>query len=188
MGGKDAFSHAIEAIFSRIISNYPQNVIDSVVILRDRDTDQEKDILATLKNALHKELSLSNHSTSVYSDVIDGTQVSINITPVIIPFDDCGAIESLLLEAIREVNSEGALIADEACRYIDGLVKNPDIGRIYLKHEREAVKAKYAAAIAATNPGHSTGLFQDLVFSCPWEKSECVQRHFSVVLNAITGK
>ena len=85
--------------------------------------------------------------------------------------------EALLERIIKASSNSDMLVAD----FFAGS------GRIYLKHNREAVKAKYAAAIAATNPGHSTGLFQDLVLSCPWEDSEYVKRHFDVVLNAVTG-
>ena len=122
-----------------------------------------------------------------YSDSIDGEEIKINVTPVLIPFNDCGAIESLLMASIRDENTEGHIIVDEACTYIDGLVNNPRVGQLYLTHAREIIKAKFAATIAATNPGHSTGLFQDLVMSCPWENSEYVKTHFDVIVNAVTS-
>jgi len=186
VAGKDAFDLPIATILDKFISAYPFDPVNSIVILRDRDTDTEESVLAHISALFCNKVTLSNHSTSVYSESIDGEEVRINITPVLIPFNDCGAIESLLMASIREENTEGQIIVDEACSYIDGLVNNHDVGQLYLTHAREIIKAKFAATIAATNPGHATGLFQDLVMSCPWEKSEYVKSHFDVIVHAVT--
>lgn len=187
VAGKDSFDYAIKVAVDKFIASYPSSPVDSLVILRDRDTDSEEAILSHFSNIFDNKVVLSNQRTAIYSSNIDGIDINTKITPVIIPFDDCGAIESLLMASIHDANSEGEIIADEACKYIDLLVDNPDIGQIYLRHEREIIKAKFAATIAATNPGHSTGLFQDLVLSCPWEASEYVKSHFDIIVNAVTS-
>ena len=186
VAGKDAFGQAIKTIFNKFVGSYPSDPIDSIVIIRDRDTDSESEILSNFNGSFGCGANLVNRETSIISKQVDDEEVRVKVTPVIIPFDDCGAIESLLMKAIAESNDEGRIVVDDACKYVDGLTENPGIGQIYLKHDREVIKAKYAATIAVTNPGHSTGLFQDLVLSCPWEQSEYVKRHFDVVLNAIT--
>lgn len=55
-------------------------------------------------------------------------------------------------------------------------------------HERLILKAKYAATLAATNPSHSTALFQDMVMLCPWETSAFIKTHFDVMVKAISSE
>lgn len=188
VSGKDSFGSAISTILDKFVRNYPNASVDSIVLLRDRDVDTDESILRSFSTNFADKVTLVNKESSTYTDCIDGCDVSIKITPVIIPFDDCGAIESILMNAIREANSEGSIIVEEACKYIDVLANHDGVGQVYLKHVREIVKAKYAATIAATNPGHSTALFQDLVLSCPWETSTSVKNHFDVVLKAVSSE
>lgn len=188
VGGKDRFNSAITTILEKFVGDYPEDPVNSVVVLRDKDTDDESQILLQLSKQFKGKVQLQNKTTSVYSDNIDGIDVNINITPVIIPFDDCGAIESVLMEAVRESGAEASIIVEEACKYINGLLEHHEVGHQYLRHEREGVKAKFAATIAATSPGHSTGQFQELVMSCPWETSACVKQHFDVIVDAVTSK
>lgn len=186
VAGKDSFDAAIQTILNKFVDNYPSDPINSLVLLRDRDMDRDEAILSRFESSFENKISLQNKASTIYSRLVDGENVRIRVTPVIIPFDDCGAIESLLMASVRDHSREGQIVVDEACRYIDCLNGNPEIGQAYLRHEREIVKAKFAATIAATNPGHATGLFQDLVLSCPWERSEYVKKHFDVALKAIS--
>lgn len=188
VAGKDSFAHAISTILEKFVSDFPASPVDSIVILRDRDSDGEQCILQNFASFFGNKVDLINKETSIYNDFFDGIEINVKITPVIIPFEDCGAIESLLMDSVREANTEGSIIVNEACKYIDSLLKHPDVGHLYLKHTREVVKAKYAATIAATNPGHSTSLFQDMVMSCPWETSASVKKHFDVIAKAITSE
>ena len=111
----------------------------------------------------------------------------MKITPVIIPFSEEGAIETLLMNAIQEKSEAGKIIVSEAKKYISTLQANSTVTAEYLNHNRLILKSKYSATIAATNPDHSTGLFQDLVMTCPWEKSTYVSTHLDVVAEAITS-
>ena len=67
------------------------------------------------------------------------------------------------------------------------MIEAGKVGIKYLASRRLILKAKYSAVIAVTNPDHSTGLFQDMVMACPWEKSPHVQEHFDVITRAVTS-
>ena len=187
VAGKDCFDIAISTIINKLIVDYPSDPVNSIVILRDRDEDDEATILNHFSEQFDGLGNLANKCASIYSREIDGTDVSIKVTPVIIPFEDCGAIESVLMESVRDANSEGKIIVEEACKYIDRLKEEYNIGNSYLKHNRDIVKAKYSATIAATNPSHSTALFMDLALACPWETSPCVKKHFDVIVGAVSS-
>ncbi len=187
VGGKDAFSETVSILLDKIIGTYPFDPVNSIVIMRDRDNESDSEILSQMQRWISSDRILTNKSRTVWHKEIEGTQVSINITPLIIPFSEDGAIETVLMHSISERDAEGAVVVDEANSYIDKLRSRPEIGTNYLTHDRLILKARYASIIAVTNPGHSTSLFRDMVMLYPWEKSEHVKEHFDVILGAISS-
>lgn len=187
VGGKDCFDTAISTIFSKFIEDFPFDPIDSIVIVRDRDNDTTSEAISTIQGWLPKSVELNNKISTTWVDEIEGYNLAIKITPVVIPFSEEGAIETLLMRSIEEQDREGELIVQGANAYIDNLLAAPEIGAKYLHHGRLILKARYSAVIAATNPGHSTGLFRDMVMTCPWEESVYVKEHFDVIANAVSS-
>lgn len=185
VAGKDSFEAAVRVIFDKIIQDFPIDPIDSVVLVADRDHDDVESRISDIQTWLPCEANLSNKSTESLQVIVDEQVVNIRLTPVIIPFDQDGAIETLLMSAIKESGEAGEQVVSAACEYVTDLADNKKVKDAYLKHERLLLKATYDATIAITNPGHSTGLFQDMVMACPWEESEHVKQHFDVVEKAI---
>ncbi|MGN0357562.1 MAG: hypothetical protein ACI4E0_07095 [Blautia sp.] len=89
-----------------------------------------------------------------------------------------------MLEAIGDNGDDGAYIADSAREYIDKAVDHKLTE--FLKHQREITKAKFSAAVAITNPDHSTKRFQELVMSVAWEQSKSVEKIFKPILDLIS--
>lgn len=185
VGGKDAFQSAVSAIFDRLIGSYPFDPIDSVVVVEDRDDGLAEETVTAMEAWFPGSPALTNKAAAHWSAAIDGYPVSVDITPVVIPFSEQGAIETLLMGAVKGKGPEEAFIVSQANVYIDALVQSGALST-YLSHARLVTKARYAAVVAATNPEHSTALFQDLVMSCPWEQSPYVREHFDCVLSAIS--
>jgi hypothetical protein len=183
--GKDHFDKPVFEIL-RLISEFPFDAIDSIVVVRDRDNDEIEDILRKMNSWFDNNITLRNKTTSTFSRTIEDYDVSTQVTPVIIPFTEQGAIETIFKAAIEEEGEEEAFIVREADKYISTLVDSNKVGIKYLSSSRLILKAKYSAVISATNPDHSTGLFQDMVMACSWEKSQHVKEHFDVILNAVT--
>ena len=187
VGGKDSFSLVLSAIFKKFIQNYPFDPISSIVIVRDRDNDSIAEALREMQTWFPDGVELSNCRSTVWESETYGCRTTVNITPVLIPFNETGAIETLLIESIKEHGEEERAIVQEAGEYIRRLVSGGKSGLKYLSHQRLILKAKYSAVIAVTNPEHSTCLFQDMVMACPWEKSPYVREHFDVILSAISS-
>lgn len=186
VSGKDSFEQPVRSVL-RLIDAYPFTPIDSIVIVRDRDDDSVSQVLENMESWFGRLIRLENKKTVTLEREIDDCCVKTHITPVIIPFSEPGAIESILKNAIKEQGTEESVIVDEADKYISTLMETGFVGNKYLSHSRLVLKARYSAVIAATNPDHSTGLFQSMVMACPWERSPHVKEHFDVVLNAISG-
>ena len=117
---------------------------------------------------------------------IDEVDVSTTILPVIIPFDEAGAIETLLLQAIEDSSDDGKRIAQSSREYIRQFEVAP-LSQ-YLNKQRLRTKAKYSAAVAITNPDHSTGTFMDFMLATPWEQSASIKTHMEKVVQLITGQ
>ena len=199
VGGKDAFAQAVEVILDKFVAEYPQDPIHSVVLVRDRDNDDIEESLEEIKGWVtqtegyrniapqcSRPMVLANHTPWVSHFEWEGYDLSLQIVPVVIPFCEKGAIESLLLQSIRESGAAGNAIVEAANEYINGLIDNPTVTAQYLNRDRLILKARFSAVVAATSPDHSTGRFQDLVMACPWEQSESIQTHFTPIAQAVS--
>ena len=186
VAGKDCFKPAISTIYEKFIYNFPFDPISSIVIVEDRDDESTDAVLLRMQGWFPGTVGLENTQAAAWRDRIDGVDISLNIVPVIIPFSEEGAIETLLMNAISEKGCEEEIIVQAAKKYIADLIETEPVGTTYLSHRRLILKAKYAAVIAAINPGHSTGLFKDMVLSSPWEESPSVKTHFDVIVQAIS--
>ena len=171
----------------------PSSAIDAIIIFRDCD-DRSPDELAHSMNDwfadcttwLPSHFVLNNNEPVLLRNEIDEVDVSTTILPVIIPFDEAGAIETLLLQAIEDSSDDGKRIAQSSREYIRQFEVAP-LSQ-YLNKQRLRTKAKYSAAVAITNPDHSTGTFMDFMLATPWEQSASIKTHMEKVVQLITGQ
>ena len=191
-GGQDRMKPLIKEWLT-LVQSQPSSPIDAIVFFRDCD-NRLPDTLAQdmeswfsdFASWLPASFSLKNNEVSVLQNEIDEIAVTLSLLPVIIPFEENGAIETLLLKAIEDSSKEGAYIAQSARNYVDHAIDN--VLPLYLNKQRLVTKAKYSAAIAITNPDHSTKLFQQLMESTPWEQSASIKTHMEKVVQLITGQ
>jgi len=187
VGGKDSFSTPVSIIIDTFVKEIPSEAVNSIVIVRDRDNDDINAVLHTIESWFPGSPHLENKQPCQHEIVCaDGESVSLAITPLVIPFQETGAIETLLMNAIKEQAPCGSIITQAATDYISSLVALSDVCHTYFSRARMILKAKYAATIAVTNPDHSTGLFQDMALACPWENSHYVKEHFDIIEKSIT--
>lgn len=191
-GGQDRIKPLIKEWLT-LIQSQPSSPIDALAFFRDCD-DRSPDTLAHDMEAwfsdftswLPASFSLKNNEITVLKNEIDEIEIMISLLPVIIPFDENGAIETLLLKAIEDSSVEGTYVAQNARDYIDNA--KDKVSPHYLGKQRLITKAKYSAAIAITNPDHSTKLFRQLMEATPWEESVSIKTHMEKVVRLITGQ
>lgn len=183
VGGKDSFNSAFEFV-SRINRSHPEEGVKKIFILKDRDTEDIDKCLMDLKDKLSEydiEISeLCNGQENKYLYEVEDEQYSLDIIPIIIPFERAGALETVLMQGIEESGVEESYIVKCADEYIDEILAS---GRLhnYLKHEREQLKARFSAVIAITNPDRSTAEFDKVLMSWEWENVPSVKRHFETI-------
>lgn len=181
VGGQDRFEGKIREI-SKINSSYPQDPINAVIIFRDCDERNQNELAESMSGWFGNGIRLQNNNVCVLHSNIEETDVDVSILPVVIPFHEQGAVETLLLKSIEDKGTDGAYVADHARAYIEDMSAHVTE---YLTHDRLVTKAKLSAAIAVTNPDHSTKRFGDLMNMSDWEKSPEIRRHFEEILRLI---
>ncbi len=90
--------------------------------------DDENEILAGIAESIKDDLSLKNKiPTTCDIECSNGEIAHTQITPVIFPFYEAGAIETLLMNAVKEQNEGGSIIYEEAQKYVSFLENNDEI-------------------------------------------------------------
>lgn len=151
----------------------PYDPIDNLIVFRDCDDRNSDSLLREMQTWFPCNIHLINNSVSsiLINDEYDQT---FNILPLIIPFNEPGAIETLLIQSIADVDDEGQFIAKHACQYIDNA--KAKLSR-FLTTQRSIIKAKYAAVMAIYDPTHTRDAFNQLMMSTPWENSATIHHH-----------
>ena len=185
VGGQDRMKDALNDIF-RINSRYPNNPIETIVLVKDCDARDHDLVVNEIATWFDGSVSLTNHELCNYTMTVDDKSIVLQIMPIVIPFDSEGAIETVLLHALTECGTQEQYITKHAVSYVRQLATSGKL-KDYLIHSRQITKAEYSAAIAITNPDHSTELFKGMVMSCPWEETEAIYKHFGCISSAITS-
>lgn len=184
VGGKDNFFNAFQSI-KEINLNQPEYAINQVFIIQDRDNSEiesaVEEIRFTLKDSGINVERLNNNALNTWDFESEGENYITDIIPIVLPFDEQGAIETLLMRAISESSEEEKYIVNEANKYIEGFfIPEKKLSR-FLTHEREILKAKFSTVISVTNPDRSTATFNTLLMSHSWEEKEEIKKHFQIL-------
>lgn len=187
VGGKNSFDKPLNSIYT-VCTSHPEEKVDTLFLLSDRDDDSIRASLDALEAALDKALfhvSLHNEEASTFSYIVEDDEYTMQIIPVVIPFEKNGALETVLMQAIADTSDEDRFITDSAIRYVQTLLSSGKLQR-YLQHDREILKAEYSSVIAITNPDRSTATFDHLLMTHPWETKHEIQRHFDLFREVLT--
>ncbi|WP_088225730.1 DUF3226 domain-containing protein [Desulfosporosinus sp. FKB] len=184
VGGKDTYDYAIKTI-CRLNTTFPKERFEEVIIFSDRDKD---DISIVIKNiedlfkANRWPMSLSNNKANLYEYEIENEIYQINVTPIIIPFESEGALETVLIQAIANTCEEDNFVVESAHQYIKEIVNSGNLSN-YLQHDRLKLKAEFSSIISITNPDRSTASFNELLTSHKWEEKQEIRKHFQLIEN-----
>jgi len=182
-GGKDSFLDAYGFV-KYVNENHPNQGIDQLIIMTDRDKDQISDCLARMQNELRiKGIDISdlqNKRKNCYRYQDEGETYELSVIPLIIPFDMEGALETVLITGLSNLSEENAYVVEKANEYIRRLIDEGQL-RTYLQHERLILKAKFSSVIAVINPERSTTTYDRVLRAYDWEEQPSVKEHFEVL-------
>lgn len=160
---------------------------NNIVIISDRDeigTEQEfiteiSKVFSNFKVNFNSEITNDKWNCATFiNDMMD--QKIVEFLPLIIPFEDTGAIENFLLEALCDESEKNDPLKVDKC-VIEQCIKfidNIDCKEKYLKHRREITKAKFDTAFVVMTPAEAFNQRRNLLRGIPWENYEIIQSGF----------
>jgi len=183
VGGKDSFKKPLKSVFENTL-DHPDDGVNQLFILLDRDESEISECLTRIENEINlsgvKTPILENNKINTIEFSFEGESYQIKIIPVIIPFEENGALENVLLNSIASEDKESEYVVKKAKEYIEDFYRS-DFRERYLNHARLKTKAEFSAAISITNPDRSTAEFNKLLTSHKWYESDVVRKHFEMI-------
>ncbi len=185
-GGCSKICSALEYILD-INSIQLSNFFQNIVILTDND-----DIDTPRKFINNVQEKFGNYGISFQSNITNNDwnettfkntlnqSISINFLPLIIPFDENGAIETFLLNAIKnnsiknDLEQVDKLVVEQCINFIE----NIDCKDKYLNKRRDITKAKFDTVFVVMTPADAFAERQNLLRNVPWHEYELIRDNF----------
>lgn len=182
VGGKDSFDFPIKTIY-KFNTSFPNERFEEIIIFSDRDKCEISTSVLKIEGLFKSNgwlMTLANNKQNSFRYEANGEVYEANISPIIIPFETEGALETLLMDGISDTCDEDRFVVDSAKEYIKRAI---DSGKIatYLQRDRLKLKAEFSATISIMNPDRSTASFDKLLMSQNWEEKAEVKRHFELI-------
>ena len=181
VGGKDNFGNFFnEHLKKPIMRSNAGETEYRIALVTDRDDFSVEEI----ENSASKELyptikKIKNNawqSNKVDADL--GAKVSIDFLLVVIPKENHGALETVLMDALSN-DAYDANIIKKSKQFISDI--QPDADR-YIRENRLRLKAQLGVAFSIFNPEKTFSLFKERLVSVKWEKSEVLAKCFEKLI------
>lgn len=174
VGGRDNFrSFYRDKVQSAMVDS---EAFTKIAVITDRDDRSEKSIVDSLLSSLSPIIAtiendkwISNRYENSYKQESD-----VDFLLVIIPSDNEGALETLLLEAISE-NKEDKAIVKRCISYVEEI---QPIARKYLSKNRLKLKACLGVTWAIQYPEKLFSFIDEQIRSVKWEESKVLEQCF----------
>lgn len=163
-------------------SSNSAEVFTKIVVISDNDDEQAGGKIETAiesvlqKYAIDSSIKLENRkwlTLKMHNSISE--ELSVEILLLLIPFDENGAIETFLLDAIAEKDEYDKQIINKG----NAFVETVDSEERYLKHRRDKVKAKMDVYFSIRTSAEQFPERQNILKNIEWEKYEKIQTCFS---------
>lgn len=163
-------------------SSSASEVFSKIVIISDNDDENAGEKVETAivrvvtKYAKDSSIKLENREwQSIKMNNSISEEITVDILILLIPFDEHGAIETFLLDAIAEKDEYDKEIIKKG----NDFVETVDSEEKYLKHRRDKVKAKMDVYFSIRASAEQFSERQNILKNIEWEKYEKIQTCFS---------
>lgn len=171
----------LESIITADGINMP---FSSVMVVTDRDEDSISKIRRRINDSFE---NISYRAGEwINNEIKDsfGQPKQIDTYLLIVPMDKKGALENVIIDALRDIPEEKALI-EEVIGFIDSLKEEvvPELSRI-----NSANKAAVGTFFSVRDPKHAMRSFATYVSKIDWSKSESLNEMFLPFMDLGTTK
>lgn len=185
-GGVQKIKDMVSAILDvNIIGTGP--AYDRMVIVTDRDeVDTEETFLFEQVNKFNEfnisfEFEIKNNKWQHANYITSiGDSKEIDFLPLIIPFEEEGALETFLLNSIKneslanDVDKVDKIVIEQCEEFIDRI----DTKGKYLTKRRHIIKAKFHTYFVVAAPKEAFNRRDSILQGVPWEEYQSIQSSF----------
>ena len=183
VGGCSQIGNGLRAVLNKNYLSPPNlsDVYNKIVIVTDRDEiDTEQTFIQTLQQVLN-EYNVTYASSVVNNSWLNcsmcnqvGITLNFSILILIIPFEENGAMETFLLNAIGNKDPYDKTIINECNQLIDRI----DPAKKYLTSRRYITKAKFDTYFSIRTPVEQYAERQNILKNVKWEQYNHIQSAF----------
>lgn len=178
-----------EGLSEVLKKNYMESPVDdnyfrSIVIVTDRDdSGTECEFIQNMERVLAQEKAVfteglkNNQWSACEMETQAGDKIQFKLLVLVIPFDENGAMETFLLNAIASRDAYDKAIIDDCKTFVD----NTDKGRRYLKGRRLITKAKFDAFFCVRTAAEQFCQRRDIIKNIPWENYAAIRKDFKML-------
>lgn len=187
VGGCSKLAEGLEAVLQRnnLAAPTMQNeMFEKIIILTDRDEcDTESKLIDSVKKILgNYQVTLTSllvHNTWISCTMKNrmGVEIQFQILLLVIPFEENGAMETFLLNAVANNNVYDAQIIAQGNNFVETV----DSDKRYLNQRRLVTKAKFDVYFSIRTSAAQFVERQDILKNVPWEKYQLVQQEFKLL-------
>jgi hypothetical protein len=173
VGGNGRFAHFVEQ--HRINSMIVEREISSLMVVTDRDEDSIGKIGRRINSSFQSVSIKAGVWTNNTIEDSFGQKKLIDTYLLIVPADKTGALENVIIEALKDIPEETELI-QEVIQFIDSLKAElvPE-----LEHANRADKATVGTFFSVRDPKNAMRSFGAFISKIDWSKSESLNELFS---------
>lgn len=180
-GGCSRIPEGLQFILDSNSLSAEDEAYDRIVIITDRDeveTESEfETIIATElgKQQIEWKDDISNDKwIDFHYENGQGDHCNAKILLLVIPFEDTGAMETFLLDAVGKADSYDAQIISDCNQFVD----NVDNQKKYLNKRRYITKAKFDVYFSVRTAAEQFVERQNILKNIPWEDYAEIQSSF----------
>lgn len=185
-GGCSRMAEGLSEVLQKNYMESPlgDNYFQSIVLLTDRDESgtegafiqKIEDVLSGKKVTLMNKIE-NNQWSACEMSTQTGDKIQMKLLVMVIPFDENGAMETFLLDAIASQDAYDRKIIEDCKNFID----HTDVDHKYLTKRRLVTKAKFDAYFCVRTAAEQFDQRRDIIKSVPWEKYAAVQKDFKLL-------
>ena len=172
VGGNGKFAHFVEQ--HRVNDMIIEKDISSLMVVTDRDEASDSNVTRVINNSLNKiSVKAGQWKDNVIEDSFGQTK-NISTYLLIIPVNEKGALERVIINALNDIPEETDLI-QEVVHFIDSLKVElaPE-----LNQTNKANKATVGTFFSVRDPKNAMRSFGIFISKIDWSKSESLKALF----------
>lgn len=171
----------IKTVFESVIRKNQNEISDEkryskIVIITDNDDKGTEERVISELNQVSRDINKISNNTWTELEFEDSTQTKFtsDLLLLIIPFNENGALETFLLNAVAKQDAYDAEIIKKGNEFVE----NVDPDSKYLKHRWLITKAKFDVYFSVRTAAKQFGQRQNILKNVPWEQYEEIRTCF----------